>query len=135
MAAASMATPSSITPAQQAFMDALKQKLNQQFSTLTNGKFETISVPDGFYWGIQFGPNNYYNKNSLNQMNLQAITASNGNLAIGNANFTTLYNSIMQAVVFDFSQGDLDDLAKDNAAFQAQIQAVINSWESDNGAP
>ena len=128
-------TDSSITPAQQAFIAALNKKLQDQFSSQLDGTFETMSVPNGFYWGIQFGPNNYYNQNSLNQVNLQAIEGSNGLLTISNANFTTLYNSIMGDVVFGFSQADKQALQQDEANNQSQIQAVINSWESDMGAP
>ena len=126
---------SSITPAQEAFIAALNKKLQQQFSSQLDGTFETMSVPNGFYWGIQFGPNNYYNEKALNQINLQAIEGSNGMLTIANANFTTLDNSILGDIVFGFSQADTQALQQDEANNQSQIQAVINSWETDMGAP
>lgn len=126
---------SSITPAQQAFIAALNKKLQQQFSSQLDGTFETMSVPNGFYWGIQFGPNNYYNEKALKQINLQAIEGSNGMLTIANANFTTLDNSILGDIVFDFNQADKQALQQDQANNDSQIQAVINSWETDMGAP
>lgn len=126
---------SSITPAQQAFIAALNKKLQQQFSSQLDGTFETMSVPNGFYWGIQFGPNNFYNEKALKQINLQAIEGSNGMLTIANANFTTLDNSILGDIVFDFNQADKQALQQDQANNDSQIQAVINSWETDMGAP
>lgn len=126
---------SSITPAQQAFIAALNKKLQDQFSSQLDGTFETMNVPSGFYWGLQYGPNNYYNVNALNQINLQAIEGSNGILTVANANFTTLDNSILGDIVFGFSQADMDAINQDEANNQSQIQAVINSWETDMGAP
>ena len=126
---------SSVTQMQQAFIDGLNKKLQDDFSSQLDGTFETMNVPNGFFWGLQFGPNNFYNENALNQINLQAIKGSNGVQTIGNANFTTLYDSVMGAVVFAFSPADQAALATDNSNNQSQIQAVITSWESDSGAP
>jgi hypothetical protein len=126
---------SSPTAMQLAFADALKEKLNKQFSGQTDGKFETMSVPNGLYWGIQFGGNNYYNNNFLNQINLQAIRGSNGILTVGNDQFTVLYNGILGGIVFAWSQSDEKAMNQDNATNSAQVQALINSWETDMGKP
>src|SRR5438445_3548365 len=94
-----------------------------------------MSVPNGLYCGIQFGPNNYYNKNFLNQANLLAIRGSNGILAIGNDLFTGLYNNILGATVFAWSQSDEKAMAQDNTNNQSQVQALITGWETDMGKP
>lgn len=125
---------SGVTEMQQAFIDGLNKKLQSDFSSQLDGTFETMNVPNGFYWGIQFGPNNFYNENSLNQVNLQAIKGSNDVLTVGNANFTTLYNSLMGDVVFAFSQEDEKSIQQDQTANDSQIQAVINSWETAMGS-
>src|SRR5881392_3237752 len=119
------------TELQQAFAAALKDKLNKAFSQQTNGNFETMSVPNGLYCGIQFGPNNYYNKNFLNQANLLAIRGNNGILALGNDLFTGLYNNILGATVFAWSQSDEKAMAQDNTNNQSQVQALITGWETD----
>ncbi len=126
-------TSGNITSARQEFTKALNAKLQAQFSNQLDGRFEAMSVPSGFYWGIQFGPNNYYNENSLNQINLQAIKGRDGILTVGNANFTTLYNDIMSAIVFGFSTADQKALNQADADASSQIQHVIVSWERDIG--
>ena len=124
---------SSITPAQEAFVATLKQKFQQQLSSQLDGTFEMMSVPNGFFWGIQFGPNNYYNQNALDQINLQAIKGSNGMLTIGNASFTTLYNGIIGDVVFGFSESDQKAMDKDNQNNATQMNAVVDAWEDTVG--
>jgi hypothetical protein len=126
---------SSATEMQKSFAAALKKKMDEMFSQQTNGAFETMSVPNGMYWGIQFGGNNYYNRNFLNQANLQAIRGSNGILTIGNDLFTQLYKDILGATVFAFSQSDEKANAQDNTNNQSQVQALINGWETDMGSP
>ena len=97
---------SDITQAQQEFITMLKKKLSDQFSNQLDGTFEMMNVPNGFYWGIQFGPNNFYNQKSLNQVDLQAIEGSNGLLTVGDSNFTTLYNSVLGSIAYQFSEED-----------------------------
>ena len=122
---------SSITPAQQAFITALEGKVASMLSSQLDGEFKSMSVPNGLYRGIQFGPNNYYNEKFLDQINLQAITNNNGMMSLGNTEFTSLYNGILQSITFEFSDADKDALQKDRDAYAAQIQAVIKTWESD----
>ncbi len=120
---------------QQAFASALQKKLTDVFSSQLDGTFSPMNVSNGFYWGIQFGPNNYYNSKSLNQMELQAVNGSNGIMTIDGANFITTYNGILNNIIYGFSDADqakLDQEAKNTAS---QMQAVISSWENDNGAP
>ena len=126
-------TSGNITLARQGFTRALNSKLRERFSNQLDGTFEAMSVPSGFHWGIQFGPNNYYNENSLNQINLQASKDRDGNLTVGKANFTTLYHDIMSAIVFGFSAADEKALHQAEADAPSQIHQVIVSWEQDFG--
>lgn len=124
---------SNITPAQEEFIKVLNVKLQKRFSSQLDGVFQTMNVPNGFNWGVQFGPNDYYNRKSLNEVDLQALIASNGIMTLGNSNFTTLYNSILQNVAYVFSAEDEHKMKQEEASASAQIQTVINSWETDVG--
>jgi hypothetical protein len=125
----------SISAGQKEFATALNKKLESAFSSQLNGEFQTMNVPNGFYWGIQFGPNNYYNSKSLDQMNLQAIKGSNNISTVAGANFITTYNGILNNIVYSFSEADQKKMAQDATNNASQIQAVINSWENGVGAP
>ena len=120
-----------ITPGQQEFIAELNKKLEAQFSSQLDGKFSTMNVPNGFYWGIQFGGNNYYNEKALDQVGLQAVIGSNNVLTVADSDFTTLYNSILQNIVYNFSEEDAKKMATEQSNADSQIQAVINSWEND----
>lgn len=130
-----MSNDSSVTQMQKAFIDALNKKLQDQFSKQLDGTFQTMQVPDGLYYGLQYGPNNYYNKAALDQINQQAIYGSNDILTVGNSTFTGLYDGIMGNVVYAFSQSDAAALQQDSSNTDAQQQALIKSWETDTGGP
>lgn len=134
MATVHAAPSSAVTSAQEAVIAAIQAKVAQQFSTLLDGEFYPMSMPSGAYYGIQAGPNNYYNKNFLDQVNIQAQQASNGLLEADGAVFTSLYGEVMNAVVFVFSPADSQQLQADLTANQSQVQAVISAWETDTGA-
>jgi hypothetical protein len=127
-------TNASISDWQKEFAKLLNEKIGESFSRQLDGKFNTMNVPKGFYWGIQFGPNNYYNEKSLQQMNLQPITGSNDILTVGGNDFITMYNGILNNIVYAFSEADQEQMAKGESNASSQIQAVINSWENGTGA-
>ena len=51
-----------MTQAQDLFIEQLNQKMDSMFSSQLDGQFSTMNVPNGLNFGIQTGPNNYYNK-------------------------------------------------------------------------
>jgi len=126
---------SDIKKGQTAFADSLQKTLKETFSSQLDGDFSTMNVPNGFYWGIQFGPNNYYNSKALNQMNLQPINGSNNILTVGGADFITTYNGILNNIAYVFSEADQKEMATEEQNASSQIQAVINSWETVTGTP
>lgn len=118
---------------QKDFAQALQQKLNAAFSSQLNGKFCPMNVPNGFYWGIQYGPNNYYNNKALDQMNLQPIMGSNDMMTVGGSDFITQYNGILQNIVYAFSPADQKTMATEASNASNEIQSVIDTWETDMG--
>ena len=128
-------TSGSIIEGQKEFAKSLNNTLEETFSSQLDGTFNTMNIPNGFYWGVQFGPNNYYNEKSLQQMNLQPITGSNDILTVGGSNFITMYNGILNNIVYVFSEADQKQMATEEINASSQIQAVINSWEIGTGAP
>lgn len=124
---------SDITEAQQDFIQAIQDEANQQLSSLLDGTFEVINYPNGFFWGIQFGPNNYYNANALQQVDLQASTGSNGVKTLAGTQFSALYSQILNDVAYQFSKADTAAMQTELSNADSQVQAVINSWENDAG--
>lgn len=118
---------------QNKFIETLNAKMESMYSSQLDGKFHTINVPNGFYWGIQFGANNFYNKKSLDQVSAQAILGRNNILTIGGSNFMNLYKHILENTVYNFSQADRRVMQTEQANASAQIQDVINAWESSMG--
>lgn len=130
----SVSTSSAISPQQQAFIDALKNQVNQQFGAQLDGSFVPMSMPSGFYYGIQVGPNNAYNQNFLSQIDLQAVVGSNGLFQPTGNQFSGVYRELIDAIVFAFSSADRKALDQDLADNQAQVSTLITAWETDSGA-
>jgi hypothetical protein len=120
-----------ITTAQQAFVQALQNKVNGAFSSMLDGAFEMVNYPAGFNWAIQYGPNNYYNQASLAEMDLQVITGSNGIMTLGADPFSSVYDEVLHTISYVISAADqqIINTAEQNAA--SQIASVIDSWESN----
>ncbi|WP_404392630.1 hypothetical protein [Humibacillus xanthopallidus] len=126
-------TDASITPGQEAFIQALQAKVSQSFSSLLDGDFVPMSMPSGAYYGIQYGPNNYYNTSFLGQLDQTVTIGDNGQAQPGSTKFTSLYADIMSGVVFTFSSADNQSLQRDQAQYQSQLQQVISTWEVNVG--
>jgi hypothetical protein len=120
-----------ITTAQQAFVQAVQNKVNSAFSSLLDGTFAMVNYPAGFNWAIQYGPNNYYNQSSLAEVDLQVITASNGILTLGADPFSSVYDEVLHTISYVISDADQQKIntAAQNSA--SQISSVINSWEAN----
>ena len=72
-------------------------------------------------------------KKFLDQVSLQAILASNNMLTIANSDFTTLYNGMLENIVYNFTEADEKAMSKSQTNAESQIQAVLNSWEGGTG--
>ncbi|HEY0024003.1 MAG TPA: hypothetical protein VGB24_13875 [Longimicrobium sp.] len=121
------------TAAQQAFVTALEGKVNSTFSSQLDGEFSVVGYPAGFHWGIQFGPNNFYNQAALNDLDLQLEMASNGVLALGGSNFSTLYMQVLNNVTYVISDADNAVIQQQSQAAASQISSVITEWENNFG--
>lgn len=121
------------TAAQQAFATALENKVNTTFSSRLDGTFSMVGYPAGFHWGIQFGPNNFYNPAALNDIDLQLTLASNDQLTLNGSNFSTLYMQVMKNVTYVISDADNAVITQQSQAASAQISSVISEWEASFG--
>lgn len=121
------------TAAQQAFVNALESKVNSTFSSQLDGEFSMVGYPAGLHWGIQFGPNNYYNAAALNDLDLQLAVASNGELTLTGSNFSTLYMQLLNLVTYVISDADNAVIQQQSNAAASQISSVISEWENNFG--
>lgn len=121
------------TAAQQAFVTALEARVNDSFSSQLDGEFSMVGYPAGFHWGIQFGPNNYYNAAALNDLDLQLAAGSNGELTLTGSNFSTLYMQVLNNVAYVISDTDSKVIQTQSNNAASQISAVITEWENNFG--
>lgn len=128
------ATVNAPTQAQQAFVNALEQDVNTTFSSRLDGTFSMVNYPAGFHWGVQFGPDNFFNRAALNDLDLQLEVASNGVLTLAGSNFSTLYGQVLNNVSYVISDADNAIIQREANAASAQISSVITEWET-NFAP
>lgn len=126
---------SDITEAQKAFKSEIEDKVNQFLSSKLDGKFQMVNYPSGFNWGIQFGPNNYYNQKALNEIDLSTEIASNDILTLSGSNLSNLYNLIANSVTYVISEEDNKIIQKEGQTASSQISSVIKEWETGMGAP
>jgi hypothetical protein len=127
------ATVNAPTQAQQAFVNALEQDVNTTFSSRLDGTFSMVNYPAGFHWGVQFGPNNFFNQAALNDLDLQLEVASNGILTLNGSNFSTLYEQVLNNVSYVISAADTAIIQQQSQAAAAQISSVITEWETNFG--
>ena len=120
-------------PPQKAFMNALEHKVNLAFSSRLDGPFQAANYPAGFFWGVQFGPHNYYNQSFLQQVDLRVEVGSDGLLTLADTQFSELYYRILDNVAFQFSPSDRRILERWEATAKPQIQELINAWERSIG--
>ncbi|HEY4336072.1 MAG TPA: hypothetical protein VGM89_09245 [Puia sp.] len=125
--------PSTISPAQQAFITNIQQKVSEFLSTQLNGTFQVVSYPSGFHYGITYGNNAYYNSATLRDIDSLLGVADNGQLQLTGAGFSGLYAQLLPAITFTFSQADLDRMNKQDAAAAGQIASVISEFSNAGG--
>lgn len=121
------------TQAQQAFVSALEHDVNSTFSGRLDGTFSMVNYPAGFHWGVQFGPNNYFNQAALNDLDLQLEVASNGILTLAGSNFSTLYGQVLNNVSYVISDADNAVIQRESNDAASQISSVITEWETNFG--
>jgi hypothetical protein len=119
-----------ITPAQQAFVKALKN--NSAFSSLGEN-FAMVNYPEGFNWAIVYGPNNYYNPASLAEVDLKVIMGSNGIITFGADPFSGVYDDVLKTISYVISDADQQTIntAAQNTA--SEESSVISSFQTDFG--
>lgn len=123
----------SISPAQQAYIDDLKEQVTKLLAPKLDGKFDSVIYPAGFNYGITYGNNAYYNVATLTDIDTLLGMNSNGMLGLTGGGFSNLYAQFMQSVVFDFSQADLKTMNAQDQAAEAQIAAVLRAFEDAGG--
>jgi len=122
-----------LTQAQKAFVESMEKKVESIFGNLLDGKFSMMSFPSGFNWGVQFGPNDYYNEKALKEIDCVATYGTNGILTLGLDNFHQMYDDILNSVAFDISADDKAKTEKEQQNAESQISSVITEWETSMG--
>lgn len=130
---AAAANDSSITPAQQAFIDSIQKKVSDFLSTQLDGTFQVLSYPSGFNYGITYGNNAYYNKATLQDIDTLLGVSDSGELELTGAGFSGLYAQILPAVTFNFSQADIIAMNAQDTAASAQVASVLTEFENAGG--
>lgn len=124
---------SSISPAQQAFIDNIEGQVGKLLSTQLDGKFSPVNYPQGFNYGITYGNNAYYNAATLGDLDALLGMASNGMLDLTGAAFSNLYTQVLQAVTFNFSQQDQATMNKQDTAASAQVASILIEFQNAGG--
>ena len=124
---------SSVSPVQQAFIDALQQQVAQFLTTQLDGAFNPVSYPAGFNYGITYGANAYWNGATLQDIDSLLGTASNGQLDLTGAGFSNLYVQLLQAVTFTFSSADQQTINKQDGAATGQIASILTEFTNAGG--
>jgi hypothetical protein len=128
------ALAAAMPPAQQAFMQQLQSQVAAALSSQLNGQFELVNAPQGFNYGITYGPNAYFNPATYTTLDSLLTVSSNGNLALTGQSFSTLYAQILQAVAFQFSQADQAQMNKQDTAASAQVASILTEFTNAGGS-
>jgi hypothetical protein len=122
-------------PAQQAYMQVLQSKVAAALSSEPlDGEFELVNAPQGFNYGITYGPNAYYNPATCTTLDSLLSISSNGNLQLMNQGFSTLYGQVLQDVVFQFSKADNQTMVNQDNAASAQIASILTEFTNAGGS-
>ena len=124
---------SDITPAQQAFINAIQQKVSTFLSTQLDGTFQMVSYPSGFNYGITYGSNSYWNEATLQDIDTLLGVSGNGGLELTGGGFSGYYARLLPAVTFSFSSADNALMNQQDTAAQAQIASVLTEFTNANG--
>lgn len=129
----SLLSASSVSPAQQAYVDKLQDQVATFLASKLDGAFSLVSYPSGFNYGITYGANAYWNAATLQDIDTLLGTSSSGQLELTGAGFANLYAQILPAVAFVFSQADQQTMGAQDAAAGAQIASVLTEFQNAGG--
>lgn len=121
------------TASQQAFMDEIQSQINQKFSTLLDGTFDTVNYPSGFNYGITYGNNANYNEATLQDIDTLLGRSSNGLLELTGGRFSDYYAQLLPNIVFTFSQDDQKTMQDQDTAASGQIASVLQEFVNIGG--
>jgi hypothetical protein len=121
------------TQAQQAFVTALQNKMTDFLGSQLDGPFSVVNYTSGFNYMVQWGPNNYYNEATISSVDQLVAAQDNGIESLTGQRFSTLYQNILQNVVYKISSADQKTIDQAQTQFAAQMSAVIQTFENDMG--
>lgn len=124
---------SDITPAQQAFINAIQQKVSTFLGTKLDGNFQVVNYPAGFNYGITYGANAYWNEATLQDIDTLLSVGDNGQLQLNGGGFSGFYARLLPSVTFSFSSADNNTMNQQDQAAQAQIASVLTEFTNAGG--
>jgi len=122
-----------ITPGQQLFINALNEVVNGNLSSQLDGKFEVVSYPAGFNYGVTLTNNGYYNPATLQDIDTLLGISSNGMLELTASGFSGTYATLLQDVTFYFSQADQQTINSANITASEEIALVLAEFTDAGG--
>lgn len=131
---ASLLSVSSVSPAQQAYINDLQTQVGNFLATKLDGAFSAVNYPAGFNYGITYGNNAYWNPATLKDIDTLLGISSSGQLQLTGAGFSNLYAQILPAVAFVFSQADQQTMNAQDTAASSQIASVLQEFQNAGGS-
>lgn len=122
-----------LDPAQQEFTAKFEAAVATALGKKLDGKFSAVNYPNGFNYGITYGPNAYFNQATLKDLDGLLGTSSSGGLILTGGDFSTLYAQLLQTVGFVFSAKDAQTMQDQDTKAESQIASVLTEFENAGG--
>ncbi|MCD4650934.1 MAG: hypothetical protein K8S56_04020 [Candidatus Cloacimonetes bacterium] len=117
----------------QEFACALQYQVSQVLGSQLDGPFTVIVYPAGYSYFVNYGPNSYYNRATLDLVDQLVVVDENGVGIMSGSSFSNLYQNILRNVEFKMSAADKDSINTTLARWNIRSQQVVTSYESEVG--
>lgn len=114
------------------FSSVMEKKISEALSTQLSGNFRMIVEPNGFHYGITYGQNGYYNRESLLDVD-RTLTVDSETLRpiFSSQSFSSLYYKILEHSSYVYSTNDEKKLMNLEEQSEAYIIPILQQFESD----
>jgi len=115
-------------PLQREFNQLLSKKVTSVLANRLDGRFTAVTCPAGFNYGVTYGPNAYYNEQTLSTLNSTIQTGGDGIVGISSQKLSDLMLQVLKSTFFTFSMETQKNLDQWDAAAEAQIASVLSAF-------
>lgn len=114
------------------FSSIMEEKISEALSTQLSGKFRMIVEPNGFHYGVTYGPNGYYNKESLLDVDRTlAVDSDTLRPIFSTQSFSSLYYKVLEHSSYVYSTDDQRKLMNLEEQSEAYITPILQQFEND----